>query len=60
MGAPSLEATLPEGVVYRAEFLGRGEQDDIMSELEKLHFDPIVMRGQIARRTARRFGIDYD
>jgi DNA oxidative demethylase len=28
--------------------------------LSELRFDPIVMRGQAARRTARHYGLDYD
>lgn len=51
---------LPEGFVYRADFLTAAEEDDVLSELVRLRFDPIVMRGQTARRTARRFGMEYD
>jgi len=36
------------------------EEADLLDVLESLRFDPIVMHGQEARRTARHFGLDYD
>jgi len=35
------------------------EEADLLDVLESLRFDPIVMHGQEARRTARHFGLDY-
>lgn len=49
-----------EGLVFRPGFLSPEEEAELLIELEQLRFDPIVMRGQTARRTARRFGVDYD
>ena len=31
-----------------------------MEELERMEFEPIVIRGVAARRTARHFGLNYD
>jgi len=50
----------PEGLVYRPELLGRDEERETLEVLEQLRFDPIVMHGQAAKRTARHYGLDYD
>ena len=55
--APSEE---PEGLVYRPDLLSRDEEGELLGRLETLRFDPIVIHGQAARRTARHFGLDYD
>ena len=58
MGRASSEK--PEGLVYRAELMSVVEEDVLLHELGSLRFDPIVMHGQAAKRTARHFGLDYD
>jgi DNA oxidative demethylase len=55
--APSEE---PQGLVYRPEVVPADEERELLAVLEELRFDPIVMHGQPARRTARHFGLDYD
>jgi alkylated DNA repair dioxygenase AlkB len=50
----------PEGLVYRPEFLDADEEQALLAVLEPLEFHEIGMRGQVARRTARHYGIDYD
>jgi DNA oxidative demethylase len=50
----------PEGLLYKAELLTVEEERNVLKVLETLHFDPIVMHGVEARRTARHFGLDYD
>ena len=50
----------PEGLVYQPDLLTLEEESDVLGVLESLRFDPIVMHGQAARRTARHFGLDYD
>jgi alkylated DNA repair dioxygenase AlkB len=50
----------PEGLVYRPELVSAGEEKALLAELESLRFDPIVMHGQAAKRTARHYGLDYD
>ena len=55
--APSEE---PEGLVYRPDVLTAEEERALLGVLAGLRFDPIVIRGQAARRTARHYGLDYD
>lgn len=55
--APSEE---PQGLVHRPELLTVEEEAELLVVLEDLRFDPIVMHGQAARRTARHFGLSYD
>ena len=50
----------PEGLVYRPELLSVDEEAALLAHFEALRFDPIVLHGQEARRTARHFGLDYD
>lgn len=50
----------PEGLVYRPDLLTVEEESAVLDVLESLRFDPIVMHGQVAKRTARHFGLDYD
>jgi DNA oxidative demethylase len=55
--APSEE---PEGLVLRPDLLSVAEEDELLAHLSDLRFDPIVMHGQAARRTARHYGLGYD
>jgi DNA oxidative demethylase len=55
--APSEE---PEGLVLRGELLTAGEEAALGERLAGLRFDPIVIHGQAARRTARHYGLGYD
>jgi alkylated DNA repair protein (DNA oxidative demethylase) len=55
--APSEE---PEGLVLRPDLLSPAEEAELVQRLEALPFDPIVMHGQAARRTARHYGLGYD
>jgi alkylated DNA repair protein (DNA oxidative demethylase) len=50
----------PEGLVLRPELLAVEEENRLLERLGELRFDPIVMRGQAARRTARHYGFGYD
>jgi DNA oxidative demethylase len=50
----------PEGLVYRPDLLTVDEEAEVLAVLASLRFDPIVMHGQPAKRTARHFGLDYD
>jgi alkylated DNA repair dioxygenase AlkB len=55
--APSEE---PQGLVYRPELVSAVEEAELLDVLEELRFDPIVLHGQAARRTARHYGLGYD
>ena len=50
----------PEGLEYRADFLHEDEERELLAVLDAIAYDSIEMRGQVARRTARHFGYDYD
>ncbi|MFL5824967.1 MAG: alpha-ketoglutarate-dependent dioxygenase AlkB [Thermoleophilaceae bacterium] len=50
----------PAGLVYEPEVVSAGEEAELLEVLEDLRFDPIVIRGQAARRTARHYGLGYD
>jgi alkylated DNA repair protein (DNA oxidative demethylase) len=50
----------PDGLVYRPELVPADVEAELLDVLETLRFDPIVIRGQAARRTARHYGLDYD
>ncbi|MBV9941165.1 MAG: alpha-ketoglutarate-dependent dioxygenase AlkB [Solirubrobacterales bacterium] len=57
MRAPAEE---PDGLLLRPELISRNEEAALLERLETLHWAPIVIRGQAARRTARHFGLSYD
>ncbi len=50
----------PPGLVYRPELLAPAEEEALLARVAALRFDPIVLHGQAARRTARHFGLGYD
>ena len=50
----------PSGLVYRPELIAVDEEWALLGILEDLRFDEIRMRGQVARRTARHYGVGYD
>jgi len=51
---------LPEGLLYRQDFISADEEHDLLSALSSIEFRAVVMHGQAARRTVRHFGLDYD
>src|SRR5919205_1327589 len=46
---------LPDGLVYEPDFLTPDEEGILLELLDAAEFEPIVMRGVTARRTALRF-----
>ncbi|MEN3279421.1 MAG: hypothetical protein V7607_561 [Solirubrobacteraceae bacterium] len=50
----------PEGLGYEEEFLTPDEERDLLALFETVEFRPVEMRGQVARRTVRHFGLDHD
>ena len=50
----------PDGIVLRPEVITREEESGLLERFATLRWDPIVIRGQAARRTARHFGLGYD
>lgn len=50
----------PQGLVLRDDVLKPSKESDLVERFGTLRWDPIVIRGQTARRTARHFGLAYD
>jgi DNA oxidative demethylase len=50
----------PDGLVYRPDLVSVEEERTLLDVLDELRFDPIVIRGRAAKRTARHYGLDYD
>jgi alkylated DNA repair protein (DNA oxidative demethylase) len=51
---------VPSGFLYCREFIGPDDEQRLLELVDQLDFRELVMRGQIARRTVRLFGHDYD
>jgi alkylated DNA repair dioxygenase AlkB len=52
--------SLPLGMAYRPEFIGRAEEAELMVWLATLPFEPFLFRGYEARRHVVSFGWRYD
>lgn len=52
--------SVPEGLVLEPEVISQAQEAELLERFETLRWDPIVIRGQTARRTARHFGLRYD
>jgi DNA oxidative demethylase len=50
----------PAGLVYHPDFLSFDEEGQLLERFETMPFDPIVMKGVVARRSAARYGLGYD
>jgi alkylated DNA repair protein (DNA oxidative demethylase) len=50
----------PPGLVLRQDAITADQERALLERLDLLRWDPIVIRGQAARRTARHFGLSYD
>ena len=53
-------AEQPQGLLLRRDVIAREQEEELLERFETLRFDPIVIRGKVARRTARHFGLGYD
>ncbi len=51
---------LPEGLTYQDGFLSEDEERAVLDVVESLDFRTLSMRGQVAKRTVRHFGLDYE
>jgi alkylated DNA repair protein (DNA oxidative demethylase) len=49
-----------EGLVYVEDFVAVAEERAALEVIEALDFRAVEMRGQVAKRTVRMFGLDYD
>lgn len=50
----------PSGLVYQPDLIDEDEERTLLTFLDALELRDVQMRGQIARRTVRHFGFDYD
>jgi hypothetical protein len=57
---PKAPAEEPQGLVYCPQLISAAEETELLTELERLRWDPIVLHGRTARRSGRHFGLDYD
>lgn len=55
-----MEEVLPEGLVFRPEFITEAEERDLLTAIEHIEFRQIRMHGVAARRRSAHFGLDYD
>jgi len=51
---------LPEGFIYRPEFISVEEQRTLVEKVEQLSFAQIKMHGVVAKRRAAHFGRGYE
>jgi alkylated DNA repair dioxygenase AlkB len=51
---------LPEGFVYRADFISADEEQTLIAEIARIEFAEIRMHGVVAKRRAAHFGRDYN
>lgn len=49
----------PEGLEYREDFVSEAEERALVEEIQRLPFEEIRMRGQVARRRTAHFGWLY-
>ena len=49
-----------DGLRYELELVPPVIERELLDVFEDLRWDPIVIRGQAAKRTARHYGLDYD
>jgi alkylated DNA repair protein (DNA oxidative demethylase) len=49
-----------EGLTYVEDFVTPEEERELLDLIEPLDFRTIEMRGQVARRRVRHFGLGYD
>src|SRR3954463_10703466 len=49
-----------QGLRYELELMPPAMERELLDVFEDLRWDPIVIRGQTAKRTARHYGLNYD
>jgi alkylated DNA repair dioxygenase AlkB len=57
---PLLEATVPDGFLYRRDFITPEEEAALVDEIARIEFSTFEMRGVVARRRVAFFGHSYD
>ncbi len=54
------EPDVPDGFLYRADFLDLVEASELAAAIEGVSFEMFVMRGVVARRRVKFYGASYD
>ena len=57
---PLFEAAVPDGFLYRRDFITPDEEAALVDELARIEFSTFEMRGVVARRRVAFFGHSYD
>lgn len=57
---PSSGAGLPEGFLYRPEFILEEEEQQLLATLSHLHFQALDFQGYTAKRRVVEYGYEYD
>lgn len=50
----------PEGLVYVPDFVTAEEEARLVTAVEHLEYSEVRMKGQVAKRTVRHYGVRYD
>jgi alkylated DNA repair protein (DNA oxidative demethylase) len=50
---------LPEGFIYRPDFLNDTEEEELLKHVRNLRFSEVRMRERVARRRVAHFGLHY-
>src|SRR5688572_26453488 len=53
------EVEEPEGLRYLPDFLSPSQEAELLAEVEGLDYGEVRMRGQVARRVVRHYGLSY-
>ncbi len=54
-----MDEPAPDGLEYHEDFVSPAEEAQLVAVLDGLDFRAVTMRGQVARRTVRHYGLDY-
>jgi alkylated DNA repair dioxygenase AlkB len=57
---PLFPPELPEGFVYRPDFLTQAEEKGLLAQIQQLDFQPFDFHGYIAKRRIVEYGWEYD
>ncbi len=57
---PLFPPELPEGFVYRPDFVGNTEEQHLLDEVRRLDFQPFDFHGYLAKRRIVEYGWEYD
>jgi alkylated DNA repair protein (DNA oxidative demethylase) len=58
--AASTAGDLPEGFIYRPDFLSETDEQELLTDVRRVQFSELRMRDKVARRGVAHFGWLYD